>query len=102
MPEPLIAYTLSQGQTGWTWSLWDEDGGVIAAGAAPDQVSAERGVLAALELTRLAPPPERPFAEAPLRHGSCVLRPVRSRRRKPLQSLAARPAQARGVARIET
>lgn len=59
MPEQLFAYTLSQVDDGWAWSLWDEDGGVVAAGAAPDQLSAKRGLAAALAQTRNASPKDR-------------------------------------------
>jgi hypothetical protein len=58
MQEQLFAYTLSQVEQGWTWSLWDEDGGVVAAGAAPDQPSAQRGLFEALQRTRAPAGPD--------------------------------------------
>lgn len=85
-PEQLFAYTLSQVEEGWTWSLWDEDGGVVAAGAASDQRSAELSLFEALRKTHgplpkdLAPAPQAPARTAP--------------RRKHLQPLPARLASA--------
>jgi hypothetical protein len=54
MEESLFAYSMSQCEQGWTWRLWDETGGVVAAGDAPDQPSAQRGLLEAYEKTRTA------------------------------------------------
>jgi hypothetical protein len=71
MPEQRFAYTLSQVDEGWSWSVWDEDGGVVAAGVAPDQPSAERNLSAALAQTRNASsptrqgPPQRPRSAEP-------------------------------------
>ena len=74
--EQRFAYTLSQVEEGWTWSLWDEDGGVVATGAAADQRGAEQGLFEALRKTHAAAPSEH----AP--------------RRKHLQPRPARPASA--------
>jgi hypothetical protein len=49
MEQPLIAYTLAQNDSSWSWRLWDEVGEVIAAGEAPDLLSAEDEVRRALE-----------------------------------------------------
>ncbi|HKR89707.1 MAG TPA: hypothetical protein VJS38_16165 [Phenylobacterium sp.] len=56
--EQRFAYTLSQVEEGWTWSLWDEDGLVVAAGAAADQRGAELGLFEALRTTHAAAPRE--------------------------------------------
>jgi hypothetical protein len=41
------AYSLSQTDSGWMWRLFDEDGVMIADGSAPDQATAQKGVMAA-------------------------------------------------------
>ena len=69
MQEQLFAYSLSQVEQGWTWSLWDEDGCVVAAGDAPDQVSAERRLSEAIQHKTCAAgatdrPPAEPLAGA--------------------------------------
>lgn len=52
MEESLFAYSMSQAEEGWLWRLWDETGDVVAAGDAPDQLSAQRHLLEAFERTR--------------------------------------------------
>jgi hypothetical protein len=49
-----FAYSLSQSQDGWRWSVYDEDGVTIADGEHPSRDAAE----AAVELTLRYPPPE--------------------------------------------
>ena len=48
-----FAYSLSQGENGWTWSIYDEDGLTVARGADPSRAAAQ----AAVE-RRLRRPPE--------------------------------------------
>jgi hypothetical protein len=45
---------LSQAEQGWTWRLWDETGDVVAAGDAPDQLSAQSCLMQAIEEIRIA------------------------------------------------
>lgn len=52
MEDSLFAYTLCQTADGWSWRLWDEVGAVVAAGEAPDQDSAQRGLKLAFEKTQ--------------------------------------------------
>jgi hypothetical protein len=78
MPEQLFAYTLSQVDEGWSWSLWDEDGAVVAAGVAPDQPSAERGLSAALAQTRSATPPRQGPPQRPRNAEPRPKRPART------------------------
>jgi hypothetical protein len=52
MEESPFAYSLCQADDGWTWRLWDETGDVIAAGDAPDQLSAQSRLLEAFERAR--------------------------------------------------
>jgi hypothetical protein len=52
MEESLFAYSLCQADSGWTWRLWDETGDVVAAGDAPDQLSAQSRLLEAFEAAR--------------------------------------------------
>lgn len=47
-----FAYSLSQREDGWSWSVYDEDGVTVARGADADRSAAE----AAVERTLLAPP----------------------------------------------
>jgi hypothetical protein len=49
-----FAYSLSQSEEGWRWSVYDKDGVTIADGAHPSRDAAE----AAVELTLRYPPPE--------------------------------------------
>jgi hypothetical protein len=49
MEESLFAYSLCQFEQGWIWRLWDETGDVVAAGEAPDQISAHHRLLEAFE-----------------------------------------------------
>ena len=56
MEESPFAYTLSQAEQGWIWRLWDETGDVVAAGDAPDQVSARSCLLEAFEKIRVGEP----------------------------------------------
>ncbi len=42
-----LAYSLSQSETGWKWSVYDEDGVTVAAGAEGSQARA----LAAVDIT---------------------------------------------------
>lgn len=42
-----LAYSLSQDEQGWRWSVYDEDGVTVADGAHPSQTAAQ----AAIELT---------------------------------------------------
>jgi hypothetical protein len=54
MEESLFAYSLCQADGGWTWRLWDETGDVVAAGDAPDQLSAQSRLLEAFEAARVS------------------------------------------------
>jgi hypothetical protein len=54
MEDSLFAYSLSQCEQGWVWRLWNETGDVVAAGDAPDQVSAHDRLLEAFEIARHA------------------------------------------------
>jgi len=47
-----LAYSLSQIETGWRWSVYDEDGVVVAGGADPSRDVAQ----AAVERTLSAAP----------------------------------------------
>lgn len=104
MDERLFAYSLSQVDQGWTWSLWDEDGGVVATGAAPDQSSAQRRLVEAIRQT--APPEaerkdevrETPSAP-PGRRPALSARPGRRRKHPappPSQLAPARPHHRQG------
>ena len=45
MPEQSsLAYSLSQVETGWRWSVYDEDGVTVAGGADPSRDAAEAAV----------------------------------------------------------
>ncbi len=45
MPEQSsLAYSLSQVETGWRWSVYDEDGVTVAGGADPSRAAAEAEV----------------------------------------------------------
>lgn len=49
MQEPRsFAYSLSQGDTEWTWSVIDEDGVTVAGGADPNRSAAEAAVQSTL------------------------------------------------------
>jgi hypothetical protein len=52
MEDSLFAYSLSQSEHGWSWRLWDVSGDVVAAGEAPDQISAHRRLMEAFEKTQ--------------------------------------------------
>ena len=53
MPERSpFAYSLSQVEEGWRWSVYDEDGVTVARGAHPSRDAAE----AAVESTLKSPP----------------------------------------------
>ncbi len=39
-----LAYSLSQHETGWRWSVYDEDGVTVADGAHPNQAAAQAEV----------------------------------------------------------
>jgi ABC-type transport system substrate-binding protein len=55
MPQdPSFAYSLSQSEDGWRWSVYDKDGVTVADGAHLTRDAAE----AAVELTLRNPPPE--------------------------------------------
>jgi hypothetical protein len=55
MPQdPSFAYSLSQSEEGWRWSVYDEDGVTVADGAHSSRDAAE----AAVKLTLSRPPPE--------------------------------------------
>jgi hypothetical protein len=49
-----FAYSLSQSEEGWRWSVYDKDGITVADGAHPSRDAAE----AAVESTLRNPPPE--------------------------------------------
>jgi hypothetical protein len=49
-----FAYSLSQSEEGWRWSVYDKDGVTVADGAHLTRDAAE----AAVELTLRNPPPE--------------------------------------------
>lgn len=51
MEDSMVAYCLSQVEIGWIWRLLDEMGEIIAAGAAPDQRTAETRMLEAFHNT---------------------------------------------------
>lgn len=45
MPElSSLAYSLSQNEEGWRWSVYDEDGVTVGDGAHPDQAQAQAAV----------------------------------------------------------
>jgi hypothetical protein len=41
---PLFAYSISQVEEGWRWSVYDQDGVTVAGGADPCRAAAERAV----------------------------------------------------------
>jgi hypothetical protein len=51
MPEQSLAYSLSQVEEGWRWSVYDEDGVTVAGGALASRDAAQ----AAVELTLRSP-----------------------------------------------
>jgi len=49
MPQhPALAYSLSQVEEGWRWTVYDEDGVTVADGADPDRDAAEAAVASTL------------------------------------------------------
>ncbi|WP_176695968.1 hypothetical protein [Phenylobacterium immobile] len=44
-----LAYSLSQQETGWRWSIYDADGVTIADGANPSQADAQAEVYRRLQ-----------------------------------------------------
>ncbi|HEY8002742.1 MAG TPA: hypothetical protein VIE16_00860 [Phenylobacterium sp.] len=52
--DPCFAYSLSQVEEGWRWTVYDEDGITVADGADTSRDRAE----AAVELTLRFPPPQ--------------------------------------------
>jgi len=42
--EPSFAYSLSQVETGWRWTVYDEDGVTVAGGALASRDAAEAAV----------------------------------------------------------
>nr|MEA2797457.1 hypothetical protein [Phenylobacterium sp.] len=52
--DSFFAYSLSQSDEGWRWSVYDKDGVTVADGSNPSRDAAE----AAVELTLRYPPPE--------------------------------------------
>lgn len=44
MSEPLFAYSMSQAETGWNWSVYDEAGEVVASGLDACQETAKAAV----------------------------------------------------------
>ncbi|MBS0360280.1 MAG: hypothetical protein JSR98_02775 [Proteobacteria bacterium] len=49
MPQPIsLAYSLSQAEEGWRWSVYDEDGVTVANGADADRDAAQAAVDSAL------------------------------------------------------
>ena len=52
MPEASLAYSLSQVEEGWRWSVYDEDGVTVADGSHPSRDAAQ----AAVESTLRSPP----------------------------------------------
>ena len=42
--EPSFAYSLSQVETGWRWSVYDRDGVTVAGGAHPNRDAAQAAV----------------------------------------------------------
>jgi len=63
MHEPrTFAYSLSRSETGWTWSVYDEDGITVARGADATRAAAESALQS---LLRTAP-------SVPASEGSCV------------------------------
>ena len=59
-----LAYSLSQSESGWTWSVYDEDGVTVAAGAEGSQARALAAVdstlrFAAQAALQLVAPPQR-------------------------------------------
>jgi len=46
--ETLFAYSLNQDEEGWRWSVFDEDGEIVAEGAKPSRDAAQAAVEGAL------------------------------------------------------
>jgi hypothetical protein len=59
MMEQALAYSLSQVEEGWRWSVYDQDGVTVADGAHPSREAAEAAVVLTL---RSPPPPPRSAA----------------------------------------
>jgi hypothetical protein len=57
MSQPSFAYSLSQVEEGWRWSVYDEEGITVADGADPSRDAAK----AAVESTLRSPPEPRTF-----------------------------------------
>jgi hypothetical protein len=55
-----LAYSLSQAEEGWRWSVYDLDGVTVADGAGADREAAQ----AAVECALRSPPPPRTFSRA--------------------------------------
>ena len=55
--DSFFAYSLSQSEEGWRWSVYDKDGVTVADGAHTSRDAAE----AAVELTLRCPPELRSF-----------------------------------------
>ena len=53
MPQPAFAYSLSQMETGWRWSVYDEDGVTVAGGADVSRDQAQAAVEALLSAAPL-------------------------------------------------
>ncbi|WP_041373288.1 hypothetical protein [Phenylobacterium zucineum] len=57
MHEPRsFAYSLSQSETGWRWSVYDEDGVTVAGGADVSRAAAQAAVETMLRGAAVAPP----------------------------------------------
>ena len=58
MQEQTLAYSLSQIETGWRWSVYDEDGVMVAGGAHPSrdgaQAAVERALCGGIQRARIA------------------------------------------------
>jgi hypothetical protein len=57
MPQQSFAYSLSQVEEGWRWSVYDEEGITVADGADPSRDAAK----AAVESMLRSPPEPRTF-----------------------------------------
>jgi hypothetical protein len=54
-----LAYSLNQMESGWRWSVYDEDGVTVADGA---DISRDAALKAVQQSLRMAPPEERMIA----------------------------------------
>ena len=50
-----FAYSMSQREDGWSWSVYDEDGVTVARGAVPSRSAAEAAVERTLGAAAAAP-----------------------------------------------